>query len=369
MVANPGAAHPNAARPNAAQAIAARPQAAQANTVQPNAVRPNPPPGPPVSVPRPGPAAANGPGSAPPPRRRKRRWLRTLVGALVLLLVAAGITAGTWWFVAGRWSSIPDVRQFPVARATSTLEAAGFRVANGPGQASETVPKGDVISTQPPGGGRLVHGRTVRLTASTGKTFYAVPDVVGDTRASADTTLSPLREKGIRINYTARADDVVENGKVISTTPKANSTLTRTGTITVVVSTGLPIVTVPEVTGVAQAAATKTLTTAKFKVTTTTAFSDTVASGNVISQNPAEGAKVRKFTPVALVISKGVDLVTVPRVPSLEPLATATATLQAAGLQVRVQRSFGGSNGLVVGMDPRQGMRVKRGTIVTLYVI
>ena len=103
--------------------------------------------------------------------------MRTLVGSLVLLLVAAGITAGTWWFVAGRWASIPDVRQFTVARATSTLEAAGFRVANGPGQASETVPKGSVISTQPPGGERLIHGHTVRLTASTGKTYYTVPDV------------------------------------------------------------------------------------------------------------------------------------------------------------------------------------------------
>ena len=117
----------------------------------------------------------------------------------------------------------------------------------------------------------------MRLTASTGKTFYAVPDVVGDTRTAADTTLSPLRDKGIRIIYTPRADDVVADGKVISTDPKANATLTRTGTITVVVSTGLPIVTVPKAVGATQTAATTTLTAAKFKVTTTTAFSDTVA--------------------------------------------------------------------------------------------
>ena len=181
--------------------------------------------------------------------------------------------------------------------------------------------------------------------------------------------MTPLRDKGIRIVYTTRADDVVADGKVISTTPKANTTLTRTGTITVVVSTGLPIVTVAKVTGATQAAATATLKAAKFEVTTTTAFSDTVPSGSVISQNPAEGAKVRKFAKVALVISKGVDLVTVPHLPNLDTLSAATATLEAAGLQVRVQRSFGGSNGLVVGMDPRQGAQVKRGTVVTLYVI
>jgi serine/threonine-protein kinase len=231
------------------------------------------------------------------------------------------------------------------------------------------VRKGAVISTQPPAGHRLVHGRTVRLTASTGKIFYSVPDVVGDTRTSAATTLAPLADKGIRINYITRTDDVVADGKVISTSPKANSTLTRTGTITVVVSTGLPIVTVPKVTGVPQADATQTLKGAKFKVTTTTAFSDTVASGSVISQDPPEGAKVRKLSPVALVISKGADLVTVPPLNDLEPVAQATTALQSAGLQVRIQRSFGGSNGLVVGMDPRRGTKVKRGTVVTLYVI
>lgn len=289
----------------------------------------------------------------------------------MLLLVAAAITGGTWWFVAGRWASIPDVRQYTVAKATTTLKAAGFRVANGPGQPSETVPKGAVIATQPPGGHRLVHGRTVRLTASTGKTFYAVPDVVGDTRTAAATTLSPLGDKGIRIVYLPQADDVVADGKVISTSPKANATLTRAGTITVVVSTGPPIVTVPKVVGATQAAATTTLTTAafKFKVTTTTAFSDTVPSGSVISQNPADGAQVRKFAKVELVISKGVDLVTVPSLPNLDPVAAATNTLQDAGLEVRVQRSFGGSNGLVVGMDPRPGERIKRGSVVTLYVI
>jgi beta-lactam-binding protein with PASTA domain/serine/threonine protein kinase len=378
LVANPGTGRPNPPQPNAAYPDNAAlnsarpdggpPNSARPDRARPNSVRANSGPGAPPA-PRPGSVGVNGPSSPSAPRRRKRRWLRTLVGALVLLLVAAGITAGTWWFVAGRWSSIPDVRQFTVGRATSTLKAAGFRVAEGPGQASESVPKGAVISTQPPPGHRLVHGRTVRLTASTGKTFYAVPDVVGDARTSAATTLAPLADKGIRINYTTRADDVVADGKVISTSPKANSTLTRTGTITVVVSTGLPIVTVPNATGVTQDAATQTLKAAKFRVTTTTAFSDTVESGSVISQDPPEGAKVRKFSPVALVISKGADLVTVPPLTSLEPVAEATTALQSAGLQVRIQRSFGGSNGLVVGMDPRRGTKVKRGTVVTLYVI
>ena len=341
--------------------VATPPGAVHPSTHPAPHLRPGPPPG------------VDGSSSAVPPpgrrSRRKRRWLRTLVGALVLLLVAAGITVGTWWYVAGRWVSVPDVRTFPVAKATSTLEAAGFRVADGPGQASESVPKGTVIATQPPAGDRLVRGRTVRLTTSTGKTYYAVPDLVGDSRAAAASTLSPLRDKGIRVVYLPRSDDNVADGTIISTDPKANSTLTRTGRITVVVSTGPPIVTVPEAVGATQDAGTAALTAAKFTVTVTKAFSDSVPSGSIISQDPSAGAKVRKFTAVRLVISKGVDLVTVPPIPDLDPVAAATATLRAAGLQVTVRQSFGGYHGLVVGMDPKRDSRIKRGSTVTLYVI
>ena len=110
----------------------------------------------PTGVGGPPPAAVHPSAGLPSQPKRRRRWLRTLIGTLVLLLVAAGITIGTWWYVAGRWVSVPDVRRDTVATATSTLEAAGFHVANAPGQASESVRRGAVIATQPPGGRRLV---------------------------------------------------------------------------------------------------------------------------------------------------------------------------------------------------------------------
>ena len=137
-----------------------------------------------------------------------------------------------------------------------------------------------------------------------------------------------------------------------------------------VVSTGLPILTVPKVTDQTVAAATTALTRADFTLgTTTTSFSDTVPAGAVISQNPPPSSKARKFSVVTLVVSKGVDLVSVPSIPSLDPVSDAEALLRGAGLTWTVQRAFGGRNGLVVGIDPKAGARLKRGTTVTLYVI
>jgi len=71
-------------------------------------------------------------------------------------------------------------------------------------------------------------------------------------------------------------------------------------------SSGPPTVTVPDVKGLAQDAATTAITGAKLIVGTVTQQSDnTVATGNVISQDPASGNSVAQGSPVNLVISSG----------------------------------------------------------------
>ena len=100
-----------------------------------------------------------------------------------------------------------------------------------------------------------------------------------------------------------------------------------------------------------------------------TAFSDTVPNGQVIKQSPKGGSKLTKFKTVTVLVSRGPDLVAVPQIRRLEPLETARAALVAAGFTVTVQKSFGGESGLVVGVDPPSGTRIKRGSTVTLYVI
>ena len=66
------------------------------------------------------------------------------------------------------------------------------------------------------------------------------------------------------------------------------------------------MVAVPNVVGLTQAAATTAITDAKFTLGNVThQDSNTVATGNVISQDPASGNPAAEGSPVNLVISSG----------------------------------------------------------------
>src|SRR5580693_9838752 len=89
---------------------------------------------------------------------------------------------------------------------------------------------------------------------------------------------------------------------------------------------GCAKMTVPNVEGLTQDAATTAITAAKLTVGTVTQQTrNTVAAGNVIFQDPASGNSVPQDSPVNLVISSGPQMVTVPNVEGLTQDAANTA--------------------------------------------
>src|SRR5258708_13439677 len=90
------------------------------------------------------------------------------------------------------------------------------------------------------------------------------------------------------------------------------------------------MVTVPNVVGLTQAAATTAITDAKLTLGDVTELnSNTVAIGNVISQGPAGGSSAAEGSPVTLVISSGPRMVAVPNVVGLTQAAATTAITEA----------------------------------------
>ena len=73
----------------------------------------------------------------------------------------------------------------------------------------------------------------------------------------------------------------------------------------------------------------------------TEAFSSTVAQGTVISQETAAGTTLHRGDKVQYTVSKGPETVEVPTVQGLQE-SQARSALEAAGLQVRVERFMGG---------------------------
>jgi hypothetical protein len=136
-------------------------------------------------------------------------------------------------------------------------------------------------------------------------------------------------------------------------------------------SSGNAQVTVPNVVGDTQAAATSAITGAGLVLGTVTAqSSSTVTSGNVISQNPAASASVAGGSDVSIVVSSGPAMVAVPNVVG-DAKAAATTAITGAGLTVGAvtqQASSTVASGDVISENPAAGTSVTTASSVALII-
>ena len=164
---------------------------------------------------------------------------------------------------------------------------------------------------------------------------------------------------------------VTATGKVISQDPPSGSSVTEDSPVNLVISLGPQMVVVPKVEGLTQAAATAVVTTANLTVgTITQQTSNTVVRGNVVSQDQPSGSSVAQGSPMNLVISSGPEMVVVPNVEGLTQ-AAATAAITAAKLTVGTitqQNSNTVANGKVISQDPASGGSLVQGSPVNLVI-
>src|SRR5213082_1205764 len=162
----------------------------------------------------------------------------------------------------------------------------------------------------------VIHSRVVRgatqadVQIGSGGTpppTVPVPNVVGQTQAAA---ASAINGAGLtRGAVTQQSSSTVASGSVISESPAAGTSVASGAAVSLVVSSGAPAptpVAVPNVVGETEAAATSAINAAALTVGAVTQQSSiTVASGSVISQNPAAGADSASGSAVDLVVSTG----------------------------------------------------------------
>lgn len=114
---------------------------------------------------------------------------------------------------------------------------------------------------------------------------------------------------------------------------------------------------VPNVEGLAQARAERTLRDAGLDPQINLVYDSVVAAGLVISQEPVDGARIREGSPVTLNVSLGPRLVEIPEVRGLRPDAATEALEQAGFTTVDRDRAFDPvvERGLVIGTRPGSG--------------
>jgi eukaryotic-like serine/threonine-protein kinase len=313
-----------------------------------------PPPGPPVR--------------RAPPARRPRRSRRGLVLLLVALLLVAGAGVGAWWFLDGRYTSTPGVLGLTRSAAEQRLDEAGLDVAWGEKAYSETVPAGRVVATDPEPGSKVLDGGTVTVVLSLGKERYDVPKLKGMT---VDQAQDALAETHLAYGTsTEKWSDTVKSGVVITSTPKAGTTLRPDTAVDLVVSKGPKPVTLKDWVGKDADDALAWLEAKGLdgKVASEE-YSDTIEEGDVISMDPPAGTTLHRGDAVSFVVSQGPHLVEVPSVRA-QGVDAATDTLEALGFHVVTERASGYLGlGYVFSQSPGGGEMVPVGSTITLTLI
>ncbi|WP_283133744.1 Stk1 family PASTA domain-containing Ser/Thr kinase [Rhizohabitans arisaemae] len=128
-------------------------------------------------------------------------------------------------------AAVPGVAGKPVETARAELTGAGFVVGQVENQASATVPRGEVIGTDPKEGARIPVGSKVKLLVSSGITM---PALVGTPRENA---LTALRNIGVNPHVQEQRSEA-PRGQVIAQIPVAGSPLAAGQNVVIVVSAG-----------------------------------------------------------------------------------------------------------------------------------
>lgn len=292
------------------------------------------------------------------PRGRRRRWPLLLALLLLLASVGAGLTG--WLLGSNNDVRVPALVGSSLTAAEAVIRLHHLTPVVGSAVNSDTVAAGLVASTSPVANSRVHRGAQITVHVSRGVLKVTVPTLQGQSLNAADAALAHVSLPTGTV--TSAYSDTVKAGLVINSTPPAGSIVDHRTKINLVVSKGPAPIPIPNETGRPQQLATSTLRDLGLMVTVTQAFSDTVTTGQVISQTPNGGTGHRGET-VALVVSKGPQLVTVPNLQGLTA-ARAREELAALGLRSNEFDLFGGS-GHVIDQNPSPGSQVKPGSTVT----
>jgi serine/threonine-protein kinase len=196
--------------------------------------------------------------------------------------------------------------------AKQLLEAQGLYMFIVSSQKSNQ-PEGTVLSQDPEADTTVDVGTTVNVIVAgeedvdytTDEEQIAVPSVVGMLEKNAVNTLT---NEGFVASKTYQYSDSVDAGKVISQSPSSGMAA-KNSTVTLVISQGQQSVTVPSVTGDSEETAKSKLSSAGLKVSSTSAYSDSVDAGKVISQSVANGKMVPAGTTITITVSLGPEKV------------------------------------------------------------
>ncbi|MGW9025268.1 Stk1 family PASTA domain-containing Ser/Thr kinase [Streptomyces sp. NPDC055722] len=215
--------------------------------------------------------------------------------------------------------------------------------------------------------GAILIGKWMFSGGGVGNDKVPVPNFVGQSQADAQQLANNAE---LKLSITKKACDNQPKGNVCSQDPAAPTQVKKNSEVDVVVSTGAPKVSVPDVKGLTFDKAKSELEGKGFVVQKKTQESDQTPDV-VIDQNPAGDAEKEKGSTITLTVATAPATATVPDVTS-QTCDQAKQQIQANNLTpgdcTDVDTADPNLIGKVVQTSPAKGSTVKKGTTVAIQI-
>ncbi|WP_218024486.1 Stk1 family PASTA domain-containing Ser/Thr kinase [Nocardia lijiangensis] len=292
-------------------------------------------------------------------RRKSRRTTLIWVAIVAVLTLIVGVAG--WWLGVGRYEAIPPIAGLSSEQATAALREAGFETEIRQ-KASDTIPVGGVVGSDPSAGSKVTKGTTVSVLVSSGKP--RVPDIKpGDDVRKVNQL---IKDAGLQPIDAGEVGSQAPKGSVAKVEPAPGIVLPMGGQVKVFRSNGAQPVKVPDVRGKTTEEAVQALTAAGIKVRETRAeYDKAIEADQVIGTDPAAGSTVNSGEGITLIVSNAVKL------PFLvgDSVGEARQKLESLGLRVQVQQLTPSDGSVVIGQSPGAAAKVQPGSTVTLTAL
>jgi serine/threonine-protein kinase len=261
------------------------------------------------------------------------RTVKLLVASALTLLLGLG---SGWWFSAGPggFEVMPNLANRTQVEAEGLIGSLGATAVIVT-ESSKTISSGLVISSEP-GSGSIYWGGPVTIRVSSGPKLVTIASLEGKTLVEAT---AQILQSGFVLGKVTSWFNSSPIGTVYAHSGGGSTKVAEGSAIDLEISLG----SIPVVAGLDQETAVNLVQVAGLKVKTViTEFSDTVTKGQTIALVPL-AEPIGKGGEVSLIVSKGSDVVTMPRVVG-ETIRASKTLLESLGLVVVVDTNQLSSN-------------------------
>ena len=237
-------------------------------------------------------------------KKKKKKWkLISGILASILLIAMIVIIAFPGIFKAEK-IEVPNVSNLELAEAIEKLEAEGFIVGEQTKENSEEIEENFVIRTTPEAGKLRDEETEISIFISSGKETSVIADYKG---RDIDLVKTLLQNQGLKEIKTVEKFSDQPIGIILEQTPEDGTELVPSETeLIFTVSKGPDLQTVKDLTGFNEKALSDYENSSGFTIEIVeTRNSDSIPSGNVITQTPTGNTKVEPGSTIEVVISGG----------------------------------------------------------------